>query len=498
MGSVDYCAPCPKGSYSGLGEKECHACFPGQYFDPKLLACVDCAPSYYSTSPRLACMKCPRGKYSGAAASSCLVCPGERVNESQTGCDLFNPVEIPPPSVTPTSRPSVAPSSIPFVDPTSLPSRSSSRPTTERAVNPSSCPTVSPTVFSLCLPGQYDDRFYSPDPSRECKECPYRRYAPDAGMTKCKWCGRGYNEDNPNSRDSGSSTTRCNPCPANSFEISVINISRGFNGDSEDSDEYSYKFCEKCPEGEYVFDFPERPSTYRCRPCFKGYREKADKTNCEIDPDYNSLSSTSRPTVNPTTRPSGPSTFPSSRPSGPSSSPTSVTPTSGPTVSPSLCLPGQYDDRTLNKCVSCLPGFYSPDPSRECKECPDMRYAPDAGMTKCKWCGIIFTDREFENDTSKSPEHDDFITPSKTRCDRCPPNTYSQYTSPKGDDENTGWTTCYKCSKGEYDFKYPGRPKGGQPCIPCPKGYRENADKTSCETDPDYISLSPTSSPSAT
>jgi hypothetical protein len=41
-------------------------------------------------------------------------------------------------------------------------------------------------------------------------------------------------------------------------------------------------------------------SSDSCIPCPKGYREKADKTNCEIDPDYDTVSSTSRPSARPT------------------------------------------------------------------------------------------------------------------------------------------------------------------------------------------------------
>ena len=81
------CKKCPKGSYSGAGEKECQVCNPGQEFNATLLSCVDCRPSFYSPISGTPCLKCPVGLYTLGPEIICRRCPSRTtVKPDQTGC----------------------------------------------------------------------------------------------------------------------------------------------------------------------------------------------------------------------------------------------------------------------------------------------------------------------------------------------------------------------------------------------------------------------------
>jgi hypothetical protein len=108
-------------------------------------------------------------------------------------------------------------------------------------------------------------------------------------MQKCLYCGyliglEGY----------ALSKTSCERCPPNTEDVFVPNLSF-----IREDDESGVHFCNKCPKGEYTFEYPGS-ITAVCMPCPKGYREKADKTNCEIDPAYIPPTSTSGPSARPT------------------------------------------------------------------------------------------------------------------------------------------------------------------------------------------------------
>jgi Tyrosine-protein kinase ephrin type A/B receptor-like len=442
---------CPSGSQSGVGEKECHTCSPGENFDVNIKVCIKCTPSFYSSNPSMVCTKCPAGQYTDTVgAVSCLSCPPSTpVNDAQTACTV-------PDVQCPQGQ---------YLDkPNKL------------------CVT--------CAPGSY-----TIDQSIPCKPCPYQHYTPpNAEFTlpygTCTLCDRVMTPDK----------TECVRCPASFFRqvyvtaLSTSNATRALLSPPPPPSK-----CVKCPTRYYSGNWESWDT--ECHYCERQWKINDEQTDC--DREYYTPPPSYSPTLSPTDHgncrrgqyevhmnsstsvgcidcPGGTySPYPligcKQCPPGLWSSkgfekclacgPGTVVsidqdkcipvPTTSPTPSPtSRCQPGQYDNLILDRCVSCLQGTYSPLPSTPCRNCPIGKYSPTIGASECTDCSGIVNIYRYS----------------------CTPCEASYYLKIERLDTNGPeyFRECRKCPKAQYSLK-------NDMCHDCPKGYTANAAQTGCE-----------------
>ncbi|EGB11121.1 hypothetical protein AURANDRAFT_6877, partial [Aureococcus anophagefferens] len=81
--AAEVCTGCPAGRISGLGQRFCSNCLPGERengtFSPLGLFCEVCQPGYF-TADSIECRPCPAGEFSDKPFSTaCEACaPGRR------------------------------------------------------------------------------------------------------------------------------------------------------------------------------------------------------------------------------------------------------------------------------------------------------------------------------------------------------------------------------------------------------------------------------------